>query len=725
MINRYTKTFILAGFIWLNFITANAQLYSTRQDSVMAAEEYYEIGQEILKATRVVTQARDQFEVAANLDPKNIWANYMTGKTYLETVNKDRASKYFNRVYELDPNFRYDILYSIGRGHQYGLRFEEALEYFNKYRDKLLNDVNYRGKDKVQLPDVQRRIQECENGLEYLKNPKHYAIVNISEKVNSPWPDYGPVLNADETMLIFTTRRQDGNMNENVDLDNFYFEDIFISEKGKNGEWGEARNLGIPVNDGYHNSNLALSADGKTLFLYRDDNGGDIFYSTIEDKGSWSQPMPLSEYINSSYAEKSVSMSPDGNLLFFSSNRPGGLGGIDLYVSKKDAQGKWSRSTNLGPVINTEFDEESPFIDYDGKTLYFSTKGRKGMGGFDIFKSEYDSVAKDWTEPVNIGYPINTPDNDVFFVSTKDGERGYYASVREDGQGYTDLYMVNFLPEDAPKEEKPLMVAKLQEKKEEPKKEEPKKEEPKEEEVKKEEPVKEVPKEVAPQPVKQQVVLQPVILTVTVTDNENDQPLSANLNLRKLSNNQLAGKENKGNGVYVFTFTNPEANEMMLSIEKEGYMFKNFKLTLPASTEKAQQINRSVELDRLVVGLSSVLRNIYFDSGKASFKKESYDELNKLERMLSENPDMVVEISGHTDNVGDKAYNKHLSQRRANAVVEYVVQKGISKKRIIAKGYGEERPMASNDDEKEGRALNRRVEFKILSKGVGPTAINN
>ncbi|WP_370634731.1 OmpA family protein [Cesiribacter sp. SM1] len=146
-------------------------------------------------------------------------------------------------------------------------------------------------------------------------------------------------------------------------------------------------------------------------------------------------------------------------------------------------------------------------------------------------------------------------------------------------------------------------------------------------------------------------------------------------------------------------------------------MFKNFKLTIPAATAQAQEISRSIELSRLQTGFSSVLRNIYFDFNNATFKKDSYDELNKLERMLNENPDMVVEISGHTDNVGGKEYNKQLSQRRAQAVVDYVVQKGISKSRVSAKGYGEERPIASNDDEKEGRMLNRRVEFRIVSKG--------
>ena len=686
-------------FVGMAIQPAYAQ-YETRADSIAASDSYYEVAQEMLKGSMAVTLARDQFEIAANLNPDNIWANYMTGKTYLETVNKERASRYFERVFELDPNFRYDLLYSIGRGYQFGLHFDEALRYFNQYKEKTLNDVNYRGKDKIQLREVEQRIAECQNGLEYIKNPKHYAIVNVSEKVNSEWPDYAPVLNEDETVLIFTSRRQDGNLNENVDNDNFYFEDVFIAEKGADGQWGRARNIGEPVNIMYHNSNLALSADGKTLFVYRDDNGGDIFFSQKENNGSWSYPEPLSGYINSSFAEKSVSMSPDGNLLFFSSNRPGGLGGIDIYMSKKDAKGQWTRSVNLGPQINTEFDDESPFIDYDGKTLYFSTKGRKGMGGYDIFKSEFDSTANEWKEPVNIGYPINTPDNDVFFVSTKDGKRGYYASVRDDGQGYTDIYMVNFLPENQPEVKQPVLA----------KKEQPKKEEPKKEETK--------PKvEEKAAPVKEAIALQPIILTIKVTDNQTGEPLTANVNLRKLENNQVAGKEAKGDGVYEFSMTSPQAVEMMLSIEKEGYMFKNFRLTLPASTAEKQQIARSVELDMLQTGFSSVLRNIYFDFNKASFQKNTYDELNKLERLLNENPDIIVEIAGHTDNVGDAAYNKRLSQLRANAVVDYVVKKGISQARIKAKGYGEELPMASNDDEKEGRALNRRVEFKVLSKG--------
>lgn len=714
MINKYLGVCLLVVFFALGGGKAQAQMANTKADSIELATMFYEIGQEILKSTKVVTQAREQFEMAANLDPENIWANYMAGQTFLQTINKERAARYFLRVYEQDPNFRYDLLYSIGKGFQYGQKFEDALNYFNKYKEKTLSDVNYRGKDKIPLREVERRIEECQNGLEYAKNPKHYAIVNISEKVNSIWPDYGPVLNEDETILIFTTRRQEDNINENVDSDNFYFEDVFYSEK-INGEWSYAKNIQAPINDSYHNSNLALSADGNTLYLYRDDKGGDIFYSTKEKDGSWAMPQPLSSFINSSFAEKSVSVSKDGSLMFYSSNRPGGLGGLDIYMSRKDKKGEWSRSENLGPIINTEFDDESPFIHYDGKTLYFSSRGRKGMGGYDIFKSMYDSTANQWTEPVNLGYPINTPDEDVFFVATKDGQRGYYASVRDDGQGYTDIYMVNFFPDG---EEKPVLAQKEPEKTETPKKEEPKKEEPKQEEPKKEEPKPAAPaKEAAPAPKHVSPESMPVTLTIRITDDESGLPLEANVNLRRLSDNQLAGKSTTAKGEYAFTATPKQPVQMMLSVEKDGYMFKNFKLTLPAAGAEPQEIVRNIELNQLKAGFSSVLRNIYFDFNKASFKKDSYDELNKLERLLNENPDLVVEISGHTDNIGGTAYNKYLSMRRAQAVVDYVVQKGISKARVFAKGHGEERPIATNDDEQDGRAMNRRVEFKVLSKG--------
>src|SRR5690606_31672895 len=219
---------------------------------------------------------------------------------------------------------------------------------------------------------------------------------------------------------------------------------IFIARK-VDGKWQPAKNIGSPVNTPYHNSNSALSADGNTLFLYSDEGNGDLYFTELNN-GVWTEPMPLPGIINSSFEEKSITISKDEKTVYFSSNRPGGYGGLDLYKATKDAKGEWSNVKNLGPKINSPEDDDAPFIDYDGVTLYFSSMGRKGMGGFDIFKSVYDPMTNEWSEPENLGYPINTPDDDVYFVTSKDSKRAYYSSVREDGIGYTDIYMIT-IPE--------------------------------------------------------------------------------------------------------------------------------------------------------------------------------------------------------------------------------------------------------------------------------------
>jgi Tol biopolymer transport system component len=197
------------------------------------------------------------------------------------------------------------------------------------------------------------------------------------------------------------------------------------------------------LNTKFFDSSLAFSPDGTTLFVYKDDGGGDIYFSERNKDGTWSSLEALPGVINSSYRESSISITKDGELLYFASERPGGFGGSDIYVCTKDSRGEWSRVKNLGSAINTEYDEDGPFIDYDGKALYFSSRGRKGMGGFDIFKSNLlDKEKNECSDPENMGYPINSPDDDVFFSGTKDGKRWYYSSVRGDGLGYSDIYKI-------------------------------------------------------------------------------------------------------------------------------------------------------------------------------------------------------------------------------------------------------------------------------------------
>lgn len=681
------------------FILAIGPAMAQEEDNKELANTYLELAEQIYQEQGAAIEiARDYFVQAADLDPDNIRANFMAGRLYLETVNKDRSSRYLERVHQLDPNYRYDITYLIARGYHLGMDFDNALRYYRQYETKTLNDKNYRGQDKVLLSDVQRRIAECENGKEFMANPAHYSIVNLGSEINSEWRDYAPVLNEDETIMIFTSRRKEGNLNENVDVDNIPFEDIFISKK-VDGKWSRAENIGNVINTPSHDSNLALSADGQQLYIYSDENEGDILVSE-QKNGAWSPPVPLGDAINSSFMENSVSISPDRQLLFFASNRPGGYGGIDIYVSEKDRRGNWGKSRNLGPVINTEFDEEGPFIDYDGKTLYFSSMGHKGMGGHDIFKSEYDSVAEEWTTPVNLGYPINTPDNDIYFVSTKDGKRGYYASVRTDGMGYTDIYVVT-IPDLEDTVERQASA------KEDIRRDD---EEPKNPDVE----IAATKPEQEPEPEAPKQVLQPVTLIVNLEDYETGEPLEASVRLRRASDNVVVGIKKLATGIYQMQVTEEKETEYMLSAEKNGYMFKNFKMKLPAAQANPLEIKRNIEMERLTTGYQSVLRNIYFDFDKATFKVNSYDELNKLEQLMAVNEKTQIEISGHTDNIGKKNYNLWLSRKRANAVVEYLVNKGIDERRLIVKGYGDTKPLASNDNEIDGRALNRRVEFKII-----------
>lgn len=639
--------------------------YGQDADKKAEAEQYLAMADEMRAGSTANNEIREIYVMAATADPSNVRANFEAGRYHLITIGKDLAAQYLMRVYELDKTYRFDLEYRIGQSYQYGLEFDKAIDFYNQYKEKLAAKPNYQGDDRIQLEEVERRIFECQNGKEFVANPKNFSIVNIGEQINSEWDDFAPVLNEAEDEIVFTSRRKDGNLNQNVDEDNKPFEDIFIAKK-TGGTWSNAKNIGAPINTPSHDSNLAISADGKMLLIVSDKGGGDIFYCERQSDNSWGAPQGLPGNINSDYEEKSATLSKDQKTIYFSSNRPGGFGGIDIYKATKDNKGNWGNVKNLGPSINTEEDDDAPFIDYDDKTLYFSSVARKGMGGYDIFKSVLDAKGN-WSEPENLGYPINTPDNDIFYVHTKDGKRAYYSSVREDALGYEDIYMIT-VPE-----------------------------------VKKDsEPVAETPKKKIP-----------LKYIVRVTDAATRKNMAAKIKLSGASDNIVIGSSSISPGVYEFKISDPK--DYKLSVEAEGFMFVNETVTLAGSGEKENMVMKTVELKKLEVGFVSILRNIYFDFNKASFKQDSYTELNKLERMLQQNPGMNVEIGGHTDIVGTKNYNRFLSQKRAEAVKDFLTKKGIDSRRVTAVGYGATKPLASNDDEEDGRELNRRVEFKVLS----------
>ena len=415
-----------------------------QDDPIAQSQAYMEQAEEIYKFQKEAIEiAKEMYVLAADLDPSNIKANWMAGKLYIETINKDQALKYFQQVKALDPNYRFDIDFQIGQAYHYGFDFDSAIDHYEKYKKKYYSQSKYRGKDRTRLVTVDRKLFECKNAKAIISKPTQYSIESIGEEINSVWPDYAPVISEDESIMIFTSRRQEDNTSSDVDSDNFYFEEIFISRK-ENGKWGPAKNIGAPINTAYHDANIALSSDGSRLYLYKDTGRGDIYYSDYDGQ-KWSKPKFLSSKINSTiYAENSISETSSPGVIIYSSDRPGGEGGIDLYYCVTDSKGNWYKSKSLGEVINTKYDEDSPFLDYDGKTLYFSSSGHKGYGGYDIFRSVYDSTSGEWSKPENLGYPVNTPDNELYFHPTKEGRTAYFASVREGGLGFTDIFMVRY-----------------------------------------------------------------------------------------------------------------------------------------------------------------------------------------------------------------------------------------------------------------------------------------
>lgn len=644
-------------------------LNAIAQDNREISNQLVQVADEIYTNTTAYVQARDAYIQVLDFEPDNLKANYMAGYLYLQTINKERAVPYLLKVYNIDSEYSFDLLYLIGRAYQFALDFDNAKKYYNQYIDLYNREPDYKGDDKISLEEAEKHIRECDVGKELVSSPLNYNITNVGSNINSEWPDYGPSVNKDESIMVFTTRRLEGNVNSALFQDNFPYEDIFISTR-VNGQWTKARNISHIINTPYFESSLAISNDGRELYLYLDENNGDIYISNKINSETWSVPEPISS-INTVSKETSAALSPDDKVMFFASDRAGSFGGLDIYYCTKDRRGEWTNVKNLGPEINTEENDDFPFIAQDGKTLYFSSEGHDGMGGYDIYKTVYDSSQNTWIKPVNIGYPINTPDNDIAFITTGNGDKGYFSSVREDGYGYSDIYMFT-VPEEI-------------------------------QNVTEEEP--EIRHVVSAET--------PIRLLLHIRD-EQGGPIDATVKVRNNSGNFLAGVSRLTMGEYTSTVNNREPVEYQISAEKDGYLFHSEKARIPGMSSDEQVFEYNIVLKGLRQGASSVLRNVYFDFDKATLKPKSIVEINKLYQMLSENSQLIAEIGGHTDNIGSKNYNYRLSYQRAKTVVDYLVKKGIQPERLKAVGYGEDRPLASNDDEHGGRELNRRVEFRVL-----------
>lgn len=648
---------------------------------------YYPAG---LNETRTF-EAIDQFSrcidpyLKANaFNPNNALLNYRIGVAYyFQPEKKLKALTYLEQALKLKPGVDPDIHYYLGRLYHLNMQWDKAMGEYKTHQSMLRTNPK---DNKERISDMDKKVNECINGKEFMKTPQRVFIDNVGNGINTKFPEYGPIITADESMMFFTSVRDNctGGLQEGI-----YFEDVFMSLY-KNGSWQPAVNIGSKINSKNHDATGGLSPDGQTLFIYRGDNGGDLYESSLFGI-EWSEPEKMNKNINTERHEPSCGLSYDGaNFYFVSSRKEGSFGTHDIWMSTKDPKGKWGTGVNIGNTVNTMYNEDAIFVHPDGKTFYFSSQGHKSMGGYDIFKCTFENGK--WSTPENLGYPINGPDDDVFFVISGSGRHGYFASAKSGGDygqsyGEKDIYKITFLGP-----EKPLalntednLIASLA-----------------------------APVKNAAAPPVEIKTSSVTILKGTITDAITQKPLAAQIELVDNELRQVIATftSNSSTGKYLVTL--PSGKNYGIAVKADGYLFHSENFDIPA-TAAYQEVVKDVQLKNVQVGAVIVLRNIFFDYNKSTLRPESQVELDRLIKLLTDIPTMKIEISGHTDKRGDDDYNLRLSQNRSQSVVDYLTQKGIAPSRLTAVGYGETKLITQGVTE-EDHQQNRRTEFKILSK---------
>jgi len=606
---------------------------------------------------------------AYQMDPSNANTSFKIGVCYLNIPGKKQmacsyllaASGNISEKYKSsstkEKHAPIDTWYYLGQSLHLKNSFDSAISCFDKYLAYI--DTA----DKKTRAEIELRETWCINGRNLVASPVAITVTNLGANINSEYPEYSPVISADQRMMIFTTRRPE-NVGGKVDpRDQMYFEDIYYSVMNDSGQWSRAIPLGQNINTPGHEATIGISADGQQLLIYKDDQGDGNIYLSYQQGDAWGAPVKLTENVNSKDWEPSATITPDGNTLYFSSNRPGGLGGTDLYRSVRLPNGEWSKPQNLGAPINTIYDEDAPSILADGLTLYYASNGVQSMGGFDILSSTKNEEDGTWNAPVNVGYPVNTTDDDIFFAPTPDNTHAYYSSASSaNGQGEKDICLLTF----PGKEENPLTV-----------------------------------------------------LTGEITSIFGGVPPGTTITVTDVETGELMGTylPNTATGKYVIIL--PPGRNYNITYEAVDFLYQSDNVNI-SDTAAYQVLNRPVELAPLSVGSKIVVRNIFFASGKSELQPESKAELDKLVTLMTNFPKLILEIAGHTDAAGGDDLNQKLSEQRAQAVAQYLIDHGIDKSRLRTKGMGEKFPIAQNYNKdgspnRAGMAMNRRFEFTVLS----------
>ncbi len=648
--------------------------------SIQEGDEFYTAG------FGTFAVARDLYLFANQYNADNPELNYKIGICYLYSDNKVKAIDYLLKAYDLKPDISEEIDYLLGRAYHLILEFDKAKDHYQLYRNALPPS-----EDLMDLSDgIDKLIIECTYGKEFMKEPQRVIIQNLGENINSKFDDYNPKFAYQDTALFFTSRRPFNDKSKRNEIDNKFNEDIYLSPI-HSGILTESYPLGKPFNSKSNDALVGVSPDGASLFIYRGDvDGGDIQMATFKpDKLKWKKPKSLPGKVGSDSEETSAAMSPNGRELYFISTNPElTRGGKDILVSKLNEKGKWDEPENASTLLNSKYDEEGLFLSSDGNSMYFASKGHNTMGGFDIFKSEKGDDGR-WRTPENLGYPVNTPEDEVFYTTDITGVYGYYATIREGGYGAKDIYKVITLGSE--KEVSTLTKDRL----------------------------------IAgtDYPERYSFLTMPELLSVDTTlmvmgqvrDTIGgvDTTVMARLSFIDPNTGEISGNGVTGaDGFYRTQLAKPGV--YAIEINATGYLYFLDIIDL-SGLDPDEQVERDFYLQRIEVGTKVVLENIYFETGKSVLTVESYESINQVAKFLENNETVRLEISGHTDNTGSKSINTKLSQARAKAVVDYLGGQKINKSRLEYVGYADDQPVAPNDTP-EGREMNRRVEFEVLSK---------
>jgi len=564
---------------------------------------------------------------------------------YGELKDYQHAIENYEKAKAIDSNFfkDYNLPYSInlaGKGD-----FQKALDAVGVFLT--VSDLNETSRKAGEYRQRCYRFA-LDYAASHASADYKFEPHNLGDSINTNVSEYYPTITIDGGKLIFTRR-----------VNNFN-EDFYESDRA-NGVWSRSISLPGNINTNQNEGAQNVSQDGQWLIFtgcnFPEGHGSCDLYISYLTADGWSTPENLGDSINSEFWESAPSLSPDKRDLYFSSRQPDGFGGSDLYVSHRLLNGRWSTPENLGPTINTGGDEGTPFIHADNQTLYFTSNGHPGYGGDDLFVTRKGPGGV-WSKPENLGYPINTIENEGSLVIAADGKSAYYASDRADSRGGLDLYSFEMREDIRP--------------------------------------------------------ARTTWVKGRVFDRKTNKGLPSSVILTDLSTREVISKlQTDETGNYLITL--PKGKDYAFNVNRRGYLFysENFALDKDQQSDSAYHID--IPLQPLEANAAIVLKNIFFESNKYELKRESEAELNEVVQLMKDNPTLRIQINGHTDNSGKATDNQLLSENRAKAVTNFLTTKGIAVVRLSYKGFGDAQPVADNATP-EGRAKNRRTELSVVSR---------